>query len=222
MKKAAVQLQNVLHLCDVNSEFNALPSFFTKDWKEIKCSERAEQNPDILCSLLDLNLLGDANFDAIWMPSGLNTIHPMKLQAFLKSLFKLLKKNGFLCLITPNIKELARLIYQTAWNEPIQNLKQKLSPKNLLFSPNILHEQAYVKNGFTAKDLIDSLTQAGFGKLEMIDQGLTLTTRAFKVPLAKNETCLVNFQEFDLNQKIHQRDSIHREPTLAVVYPPKS
>jgi hypothetical protein len=219
-KKLLDRPKELLYLCDSNSTFQEIPSWFQGDWNHIRCSEQIEHNPDIHCSLEDLHLLHEQKYDAIWLPQGLNTFSDKQLNRFLIQVNRLLRMEGCFWFKTTNIKELARLAYQTGWNDPIQGIG--LSPKELLYgnaqqqsTPNC---RALIKNGFTLKDLAETLQKAKFAKVEIVDQGLTFLVRAYRLPITTEQKCQLVVQEYDINQRIATRDKLDQNPQLPISY----
>ncbi len=210
--------KKVLHICLNAASFKPLPQTFNQNWKEIKLSNNFSNHPDIFCQLNDFKLLTHQSYDAIWMPQGFNTLYLKDLKAFIQNAFNMLNDQGEFCFFIPNIKEVARLNYQTTPERIIPQLG--LSPKELTYGSTSeidkFGDKATVKQAFSQHALVELFKNSRFAKIEINDRRLYFTVKATKVLSSSGFD--IKVLNDDINLRIAMRDKLDQPTNLPVQY----
>jgi ubiquinone/menaquinone biosynthesis C-methylase UbiE len=142
--------------------------FAGSDWEEVRMDPSREAKPDIQASLLDMQAVEDASFDAVFTAHSLERLYPHQVMAALGNCLRVLKENGYLVVICTDIQEACSMIAEdrlldTAYDAPAG----PVTPLDILygFRPALAAGRLeYACHcGFTAKVLMSSLAESGFG-----------------------------------------------------------
>jgi SAM-dependent methyltransferase len=93
-----------------------LPPFFD-DWRQLRIDSDASVQPDLVADLTDLSRIADASADAIWAAHCLEHLYQHQVRPALAELRRVLRDDGFLCLIVPDLQTIARYVASDRMHE---------------------------------------------------------------------------------------------------------
>jgi SAM-dependent methyltransferase len=146
-----------------------LPPVF-RDWKQIRVDVNPDLSPDLVASIHDLSEIPDGTIDAVWCSHCLEHLYPHQVPLALAEFRRVLRSDGFACMIVPDLQEIAAWIANDQLHETIyESAAGPVTAHDMLwgFGPAIAHgilEMAH-HCGFTPTVLLEYLKQAGFSEI---------------------------------------------------------
>lgn len=134
-------------------EGTALPALF-RSWRELRVDVDISVAPDIVADLTDLSAIASASVDAIWAAHCLEHLYLHQVPTALSELRRVLRDDGFLCIIVPDLQTVAGYIVTDRLHEAIyQSPAGPVSAHDVLFGfgPALASGQASMAHrcGFT-------------------------------------------------------------------------
>ncbi|MDR2076454.1 MAG: methyltransferase domain-containing protein [Desulfovibrio sp.] len=142
--------------------------FAGSEWEEVRMDPSRETRPDIQAAFPDMRGVEEASFDAIFTAHSLERLYPHQVMETLGNCLRALKEEGYLVVISADIQEACALIaadglMDTAYEAPAG----PVTPLDILYGyrPALAAGRLeYARRcGFTAKTLMGSMAQSGFG-----------------------------------------------------------
>jgi len=163
----ALSRKTVLHVGCGAADIRSLPAYFQKRWQEIRLDIDADAQPDILGSALDMSAIQSASVDAVYSSHILQRLHAHELPIALAEIKRVLRPDGILVVIVPDLQAVARLIaddqlFETAYESPagaITPFDMVYGHRGYLSAGKL---QMAHRGGFTLTTLIDALKKGGF------------------------------------------------------------
>ena len=183
-------MKKVLNVGGNSKEIELPPEY--ADFEHLLLDIDPKGAPDILCDARLLTTLEAGQFDAIYNSHNLEHYYRHDVQKVLAGFQHVLKDDGFVHIIVPDMHEVMRLTLERGLDIDDVLYQSALGPITVLdviygFGSQI--EQSGVdfyahKTGFTEKSLIAALNRAGFAKIYSgINKGtLEIHAWAFKNP----------------------------------------
>jgi SAM-dependent methyltransferase len=84
--------------------------FRNSDWTEVRYDIDQLVEPDIVGSIVALEGIGNATFDAIWCSHNLEHLHTHDVPRALAEFRRVLKPDGFALIATPDLESIAELV----------------------------------------------------------------------------------------------------------------
>ena len=110
-----------------------LPGYFD-DWREVRIDVDPAVEPDIVADLTDLSPLADASADAVWAAHCVEHLYEHEVPRALAEFRRVLREDGFLCLIVPDLQAVARYVVADRLHEPLYTSPAgPVSPHDILF-----------------------------------------------------------------------------------------
>ena len=95
-----------------------LPAYFN-DWRQLRVDIDPSVEPDILADLTDLSPIADATADAVWAAHCLEHLYEHQVGRALAELRRVMREDGFLCVIVPDLQAAARYVATDRMHEPL-------------------------------------------------------------------------------------------------------
>jgi len=185
-----------LHVgCGPNYKDRTTRGFASENWQEFRLDIDESVKPDIVSSVLDLDVIEPESFDAIYSSHNIEHVYAHEVPIMLRGFLRILNDDGFFVVACPNLIPVARLIVEDKLTEPAY-----VSPAGPISPLDILHghgasiqkgnEFMAHKTGFTPKSLHAALLKAGFQSIAMASRdeknGMDIWAVATKVRFAKD------------------------------------
>lgn len=161
-------MPRLLHaLCGSSNKSRTTREFGGPDWEEVRMDPQEDVSPDVVSSLLDMSMLEDASFDAVFTAHSLERLYAHQVGAALGNIARVLKDDGYLIVTCADIQAACVLVaedklLETAYESPAG----PVAPIDILygFRPALAagFERHACKCGFTSRALMGTLGQAGF------------------------------------------------------------
>lgn len=156
----------------------AIPAFFS-DWQELRVDVDPLVQPDILGDLTDLSALTDGSVDALYAAHCLEHLYAHEVPRALAEFCRVLKADGFTCLIVPDLQTVAGFIAADKLHEPLyQSPAGPITPHDILFGHGAAIAAGRIamahRCGFTPGMLTQCLRQSPFAESVIRRHGSTL------------------------------------------------
>ncbi len=161
------------------------PSFEGAEWRELRLDIDPAVNPDIVCSMIDMQPLASGSIDAIWSSHNLEHLHRHEVPVALSEFLRVLRPGGMLLLTMPDLQKIAELVAAGELeDEAYLSPSGPISPLDMIFghTASLAHGNLHMahKTGFTARTLNQLLDDAGFAEIAVSRDGFALWARAYK------------------------------------------
>lgn len=97
---------------------SVLPAYFD-DWREVRVDVDPAVEPDIVADLTDLGPLADGSADAVWAAHCIEHLYEHQVPVALGEFRRVLREDGFLCVIVPDLQAIARYVAADRLHEPL-------------------------------------------------------------------------------------------------------
>jgi SAM-dependent methyltransferase len=164
-----------------------LPALFAA-WKQIRVDVDPRMKPDIVASIADLSEIGDESVDAIWSAHCLEHLFAHEVPISLSEFRRVLRDDGFLCIIVPDLQAIAEWIATDRLDKTIyESGAGPVTASDMIwgFGPAIARGIGAMAHhcGFTPTPLIRCISEAGFPELLVRrKQNLELAAVALRRP----------------------------------------
>jgi len=143
-----------------------LPAYFSS-WEHLRVDIDASVRPDIIADLRDLSTVGTAAADAIWGAHCIEHLYQFEVPGALRQMRQVLKDDGILILIVPDLQKIGGLIAEDRMTETMYvSAAGPITPHDILFGYGAAlaagKEYMAHKTGFTPTSLAESVKAAGF------------------------------------------------------------
>ena len=172
--------------CGAKNNPNIHQTFKTDDWHIVRLDIDPKVEPDYVSSITDMSVVPSNAYDALWSSHNLEHLEAYQVPQALKEFHRVLKPNdGFALITLPDIKAIAKFIFEDKLEDPIYNSASgPICPIDVLYGHRglIQRGQHYMahRTAFTAKTLGQALQKVGFKKIEVKTDGLNLWASAHK------------------------------------------
>ena len=95
-----------------------IPAFFRK-WRHIRVDINPSVMPDVVANITDLAMIPDGSADAVWSSHCMEHLFAYQVPMALTEFRRVLRKNGFLCVIVPDLQAIAQWIATDRLHEMI-------------------------------------------------------------------------------------------------------
>ena len=160
-------MKTLLHVGCASLNISHLKGFNEDNWIEVKLDIDKSRNPDIVGSIIDMNMVKTESIDAIYSAYNLDHIYPHEVPIALTEFFRVLKNDGIVIIKCPDIQSVCEAVAQDKLLEPFYNSPiGPIYPIDILFGNRkaIAKGNKYMakKGGFTYTALDGAFQQAGF------------------------------------------------------------
>ena len=171
--------------CGYSARQGLHPAFQGAEWRELRLDIDPSVNPDIVCSMTDMNPVGNGSIDAIWSSHNLEHLNRHEVPVALSEFLRVLRPGGQMLLTLPDLQRVAELVASDALeDEAYLSPSGPITPLDMIFghTPSLARGNQHMahKTGFTARTLRQLLVDAGFTGVTLQREGYALWARAFK------------------------------------------
>ncbi len=157
----------VLNLGCGEPGIGALPDLFSS-WRQVRVDLDPSARPDIVADVTDLSPFESATADAIWTAHCLEHLYAHAVPLALAEIRRVLKDDGFGCVIVPDVQRVAALIAEDRMHETLYvSAAGPITPHDIIFGHGSAiaggHTAMAHRCGFTPTVLMRNLEAAGFG-----------------------------------------------------------
>ncbi len=160
-------------------------AFHGPEWRELRLDIDPSVNPDILCSMTDMEPIATGSIDAIWSSHNLEHLHRHEVPVALAEFMRVLRPGGQILLTLPDLQRIAELVAgDSLEEEAYRSPSGPITPLDMIYghTPSLArgNQQMAHKTGFTARTLRQLLINAGFAGVTMQREGFALWARGYK------------------------------------------
>lgn len=220
----------VLHIgCGSKDGGSGLHSIFqdSSQWYEVRLDIDPLVAPDILSDMMNMKMVPNGSVNAIWSSHNIEHVFTYQVVPVLKEFRRVIKPGGAILLATPNLQEVIKTVAQGSGLETALYR----SPSGPITALDIIygHSKAIAdghhfmahKTGFTSRTLAQKFADAGFGRMEIRQDGYQLVGLAYNEPVGPSGKPQVKFTDPDVNKMMSERDELDQEPERWTGYSPK-
>ena len=111
----------------------ALPPHF-QGWRELRVDVDAAVEPDIVADLTDLTAIAAGSADAVWASHCVEHLYAHQVPAALAQFRRLLREDGFACLIVPDLQTVAQQVAADRMHEILYHSHSgPITPHDVMF-----------------------------------------------------------------------------------------
>lgn len=139
-------------------------------WREVRLDIDPDVQPDIVASMLDMNMIADASHDALYSSHNIEHLYPHEVGVALREFGRVLKPDGFALITCPDLQAVADLIADDKLEDtayispagPIAPLDMTYGLRAALARGNLFMAH---RTGFTQRTLGQHLLSSGFAQV---------------------------------------------------------
>jgi len=110
-----------------------LPAYFN-GWRQLRVDIDATVEPDIVADLTDLSAIPDRSADAVWAAHCIEHLYEHQVRLALAEFRRVLRDDGFVCVIVPDLQTVAQYIASDRLHEPLyQSQAGPVTPHDIVF-----------------------------------------------------------------------------------------
>lgn len=155
-----------------------LPRFFRK-WRQIRVDVDATVKPDLVASIADLSAIPNGSVDAIWCTHCVEHLFAYQVPLALAEFRRVLRANGFACIIVPDLQAISHWIANDQLHEMIyRSAAGPVTAHDMIwgFGAAIALGKTSMAHhcGFTPTLFLECLKEAGFSEIVLRRRSSTL------------------------------------------------
>lgn len=156
-----------------------------QDYAELSLDIDSRHKPDIIADICDISHIPDKFVDVVYSSHMIEHIHYFKVPSVIKELVRIVKDNGFVRLVTPNMKTIAdRLATGKILDVVYESAGGPITTMDILYGSRYhthKHNSDFMvhKCGFT-KEVFEQLAEQHNLKLAIREEGYDLVVDIFK------------------------------------------
>jgi SAM-dependent methyltransferase len=152
-----------------SSGSSRLPPVF-HNWDQIRVDIDPGLKPDLVANIVDLSAIPDASIDAIWCSHCIEHLFAHQVPMALAEFRRVLRGDGFACLIVPDLQEISHWIANDRLHETIyESSAGPVTAHDMIwgFGPAIANGMMGMAHrcGFTPTVFLEYLKGAGFSEI---------------------------------------------------------
>ena len=154
--------------CGRRGTGGSLPYF--SDWQEVRLDLDPLARPDVVANITDLDCIADASFDAVFSSHSIEHLFEHELPRAMQSFRRILKPEGFACILVPDLQIAARAIAEDRMSDPIyHSVSGPISAHDMVFGFGAAIARGSVfmahRCGFTPTVLGRTVVGGGFAEV---------------------------------------------------------
>jgi SAM-dependent methyltransferase len=164
-----------------------LPPLFDS-WRQIRVDVDPAVAPDVIADITDLSAIESGSVDAIWSAHCLEHLYIHQVDPALAEFHRVLKEDGFVCLIVPDLQTIAQYIVSDRLHDVIyESAAGPITAHDVLFGfgPAVARGSLSMAHrcGFTPTAMLNRLRQSSFVEVVLRRRpSLELAALALKKP----------------------------------------
>lgn len=164
-----------------------VPAMFDR-WRQLRVDVDPEVDPDVLADITDLSAIPSGFADAVWTAHCVEHLYLHQVPQALGEFRRILKDDGFLCLVVPDLQTIAKYIVEDKLDEVIyESPAGPITGHDVLFGFGPAVALGYInmahRCGFAPTSLLKRLGDAGFAEIVLRRRpSLELAAVALKSP----------------------------------------
>ena len=144
-----------------------LPAMF-RSWSQVRIDIDPAVAPDVLADITDLSSIATGCADALWTAHCIEHLYEYAVPTALAEIRRVLKPDGFACLVVPDLQQIAAYIAEDRLHEVVyESSAGPVRAHDIVFGfgPALARGQFAMAHrcGFTPTILSNHLRDAGFG-----------------------------------------------------------
>jgi len=160
-------------------------SFQGSAWREVRLDIDPAVNPDIVCSIIDMQPVATGSIDAVWSSHNLEHLYRHEVPIALGEFNRVLRPGGQVLLTLPDLQRIAELVASDGLeDEAYRSPSGPITPLDMIYghTPSLARGNRHMahKSGFTARSLRRLLLDTGFAGVTLQRDGFALWARAYK------------------------------------------
>ena len=137
-------------------------------WRQVRVDVDPAAAPDIVADVTNLSPVASGAVDAVWTAHCIEHLYEHDVPVALAEIRRVLKDDGFACIIVPDLQRIAAYIAEDKMHEPLYTAPAgPVTPHDIVFGfgPAIARGQLAMAHrcGFTPTSMTRHLAAAGFG-----------------------------------------------------------
>jgi SAM-dependent methyltransferase len=146
-----------------------LPALF-ETWRQLRVDVDPGTQPDIVADITDLSAIESSSVDAIWSAHCIEHLYAHQVGAALAEFHRILRDDGFACIIVPDLQTIAQYIVSDRLHEVIyQSAAGPVTAHDVLFGfgPAVARGSTSMAHrcGFTPTAMMQRLRQGSFAEI---------------------------------------------------------
>ena len=114
-------------------ESTRLPRYFD-GWRQLRVDVDPRVEPDLIADLTDLSAIPNESADAVWASHCVEHLFDHQVKVALREFRRILRDDGFVCIIVPDLQSVAEFVAADRLHEPIyQSAAGAVTPHDVLF-----------------------------------------------------------------------------------------
>ena len=162
-------VKSFLHVGPGNSnKENTTPYFNNDNWDETRLDINPNANPDIVASMLDMSIIEDNSYDAVYSAHNIEHVYAHEIRTALSEMYRVIKDDGFLFITCPDLQSVCDEVSKGNLLNPLYKLPngEGIAAIDILYGhrPSLKAGNHYMahKVGFTGEVLYGTIKDAGF------------------------------------------------------------
>jgi ubiquinone/menaquinone biosynthesis C-methylase UbiE len=163
-------MKKFLHVgCGLLRKSQTIPYFNYPEWQEVRFDIDKNVSPDIVGAMTDMSAVASESMDAIFSSHNIEHLYAHEVVPALREFHRVLKLDGFVVIVCPDLKTLCKLVAEGKLMEPAYiSTAGPISPHDVLFGHGdaLARGNLYMAHncGFTLELLFQRLGEAGFAE----------------------------------------------------------
>jgi SAM-dependent methyltransferase len=154
--------------CGTTGDFR-LPRVF-REWDQIRADIDPSSKPDLVASIANLSAIADSSIDAVWCAHCIEHLFADEVPLALAEFRRVLRADGFACIIVPDLQGIAQWIANDRLHETIyESAAGPVTAHDMVwgYGPAIAQGMIHMAHrcGFTPTLLLNRLKDAGFREI---------------------------------------------------------
>ena len=220
-----IKKKTVLHIgCESENRFEGLNYIYSNDdWYEVKLTFKDNLDVDIYSQDCDLSMIGDEQFDAIWIPHKIDLFFEHEVEAIFKECLRILKTDGEIFITTPDLKLATEKAFRNGIDSVLYKVNDnEITPLDILygFRSRIKSgdETVQHKSGYTAPYLAKLMRNCGFLDIRCQRENVKLLAIGYKRLVQTEKNKIIKILNDDINEMMRKRDALDKDTELPVNY----
>lgn len=167
-------MRQLLHVGCGSSTIKDLPAYFSSGWVEFRLDINEKVNPDIVASIVDMPIVADGAFDAVFSSHNIEHLYPHEVPLAFLEFRRVLRFDGFLLIKCPDLDAVAKAIVKDGLDATIYRSEAGgISPLDVLYGHRASLRGGNLfmahRTGFNARLLSDCAVNAGFSRVLVVE-----------------------------------------------------